>query len=174
MFHYNSLIKFLVSLYDISCHAMRFLTFCSVYIKVIITCTFHNHLSPCIIILIIITSRWQYGFPWISLSSSVTIIHLSQQVFQTTSCLHTELMKISSYWLATTGTYMCRGSEKKITYGFFLVSPALFHISCLSNWFVFRLEANGSTAVVLGFVASWICSWYFCGDPIQLFLHAFC
>ena len=44
-----------------------------------------------------------------SFFQSVFIIHCSQQVFQTTSCVRTELMWISSSWLANTGTSMCCG-----------------------------------------------------------------
>ena len=36
----------------------------------------------------IIKSRWQHGFPWLSLSPSVPIIHHSRQVFQIIFCPH--------------------------------------------------------------------------------------
>ena len=39
----------------------------------------------------------------LSLSASIPIIHCSRHVFQTTSCVRTELMSVSSCWSANTG-----------------------------------------------------------------------
>ena len=44
------------------------------------------------IIIIIIKLCWWHGFPWLSLSPSVSINHWSQQVFQTTSRVCTDLL----------------------------------------------------------------------------------
>ena len=65
-----------------------------------------------VVIIIIIKSRSQDGFRWFSLSLSlslslshslsVSVVYCSRQVFQTTSCVRTELMLISSCWSANT------------------------------------------------------------------------
>ena len=61
-----------------------------------------------------------------SLSLSIPIIHCSWLVFQTISCVCTELMFKNSCWLANIGTSMCRDPLKNITYEFIQQCPIYF------------------------------------------------
>ena len=65
-----------------------------------------------------------------SLLPSVPIIHRSS--FKTSSSICTELMHISLYWSANTGTSMCRSPSGNITNEFILTYPAVSHMSCSS------------------------------------------
>ena len=64
-----------------------------------------------------------------SLSPFIPIIYHFQQVFQTTSCVSTELLYISSCWSPNTGMSMCRRLLENITYEFVFASPT---VSCMS------------------------------------------
>ena len=59
-------------------------------------------------------------------------------VFQTTSGVRTELLKISSCWSANTGTSMSRGPGDNVDYEFILASSAAFRMSCSSYLDGFR------------------------------------
>ena len=52
----------------------------------------------------------------------ISIVHRFWQVFSVTSCVHTELLLISSSWPSNTFSSMWRGPEENVTYEF--VSPA--------------------------------------------------
>ena len=66
-------------------------------------------------------------------SPTVPIIHRSWQVFQTTSSVCTELMKVGSYCSAHIGATMCRGSIKERR---FWVRSCFSCMSC-SYWIFF-------------------------------------
>ena len=59
------------------------------------------------------------------------IIHRSWQVFQTTSCVCTELIQIRSWWSAKAGTSICWDLLNKVDYDFVLTSPAV--LQAISN-----------------------------------------
>ena len=65
-----------------------------------------------------------------SLSLSLSIIHRFQQVFQTTSCVCTDLLLINSCWSANAGTSMCRGPLKNT----FLSCSSDLHINASLNY----------------------------------------
>ena len=67
----------------------------------------------------------------------VSIVHCSWQVFQATSCIHTELLLIGSSWSPNPSSSVWRGPLEYIAYEFVLASPAM---SCksLSNLDGFR------------------------------------
>ena len=73
-----------------------------------------------------------------SLFPSVTIINRSQQVFQTTSSVCTELLSVSFCWLANTGSSMWKDPQENVIYDFVLASPAVSRMTCSSYLDGFR------------------------------------
>ena len=68
-----------------------------------------------------------------SLSPPVSIVHCSREVFQTTSCIGTELLYRGSSWLSNLCSSMWRGPWEYVAYEFVLTSPAVFCMSGSSN-----------------------------------------
>ena len=69
-----------------------------------------------------------------TLSPAISIIHHSLEVFQTKSCISTELLYIGSSWLSYLCSSIWRGPQKYIFYEFILTSPVVSHISGSSNF----------------------------------------
>ena len=72
------------------------------------------------------------------LSSFFSIVHRSRQVFQATSCISTELLKIGSSLLPNSCSSMWRGLLEYIGYEFILTSPAVSRMFCSYNLDGFR------------------------------------
>ena len=73
-------------------------------------------------------------------SPPISIVHCSREVFKAISCIDTELLYICSSWWSNFCSSMWKGSPEYIAYEFFLTSPALSHMSGLSNLDSFRDE----------------------------------
>ena len=56
--------------------------------------------------------------------------HRSQEVFQATSCIGTELLYVGSSWLSNLCSSIWRGPQDYTAYKFILTSPA---VSCMSG-----------------------------------------
>ena len=68
-----------------------------------------------------------------SLSPPVSIVHRSLEVFQTTSCIGTELLYIGSSRSSSLWLSMGRGPLEFIAYEFVLTSPVVSHVPGSSN-----------------------------------------
>ena len=91
----------------------------------------------------------------LSLSPSFPIIPRSQYVFQTTSCVRTELLLVSCCWSANTDQSIWRSPWENIIYEFFLASPT---VSLMSGSFYLDGFRDGS---------KWPCSCCFVGCCFQ-------
>ena len=69
-----------------------------------------------------------------TLSPPVSIVYRFQEIFKAISCIGTELLYIGSSWLSCLCSSMRRGPQEYITYEFVLASPAVSHMSGLSNF----------------------------------------
>ena len=74
------------------------------------------------------------------LSPPVSIVHRPRDIFQTTSCIGTELLYIGSSWSSHLCLSMCRGPQEYIAYEFVLTSLAVSHMFGSSNLDSFRDE----------------------------------
>ena len=84
-----------------------------------------------------------------TINPSVPIIHRSRQVFQTTSCVRTELLLVSSRRSFNTGTSMYLGPWKNVTYEFTFDSHCPACLVCLT-WMI--LEMGGKWSYSCSFV----------------------
>ena len=108
------------------------------------------------------------------LTPPVSIVHRSREVFQTSSCIGTELLYIGSSLSSKLCLSMWRDPQEYIAYEFVLTSPA--GSACLVGliWLVFVMGGWCLFCRVLppGLVQyssqnSWVI-------PVKLFLHTFC
>ena len=126
---------------------------------------------------IIIMSRYQHGYIPDPLSSPFPIIHCFQQVIRATSHIGTELLYVGSSWLSCLCSSMWRGPQEYITYELIPTSPAVSHMSGLSNfdsfhdgwWVLLQLLLCG--VLPPGLVQ--YCSQHSCVVTVKLFLHTF-
>ena len=91
------------------------------------------------------------------------------------SCIGTELLYIGSYWSFKLSLSMWWGSQEYVAYGFVFTSPAVSHMSSLSNFDSFR--DGWSVAVQLLFCRVLYpglvqyCWQHSCVIAIKIFLH---
>ena len=101
------------------------------------------------------------------------MIYHSRQVLQTTYCVLTEPMLISSFKLVSTSTSISRGSLENVTYKFVIASPVVYRTSCSSYLNGFRdgsyvaIQMLFRRVLLPGFV--WYNLLHFCADVILTF-----
>ena len=92
-------------------------------------------------------------------SPPISIVHCSREVFKAISCISTELLYIGSSWSSCLCSFMWRSPQEYIPYEFILTSPAVFHMSASSYFYIFSWwVVGGHTVAVLWGVASRTCS----------------
>ena len=72
------------------------------------------------------------------LSPLVSLVHCSRKVFKAISCIGTELLYISSSWSSCLCSFMWRGPQKYVPYGFVPTCSAVSRMSSSSNLDSFR------------------------------------
>ena len=108
--------------------------------------------------IIIIMSRYQYGYPWPSLAI-LPIVHYIWQVLRATFRIGTELLYVGSSFSSCLCSAMWKGPQGYITYELVPTSPTVSRMPGSSNFDSFRdIVVGDRTAAALCGTARWTCS----------------